>query len=81
MLKEIVMILYVCTPAAQGAEADGPVCRPEALTAVMPANPQQFPAVCNALGAAAAAKWGPGGTEAPDHGKPIACFGVDHSKE
>ena len=79
MLKEVVFILYVCTPPAAGAEDGGPSCRPEALKAAAPAAVQQVPQVCGKLGEAAQAKWGEGGTERPEYAQPITCFAVDHT--
>ena len=78
-LAEVVFVLWVCTPGA--TPADKPTCRPEALTAAMPASPQQLPQVCAALNAEGVKRWGTDGSEKPDWGNPVACFAVDYSSQ
>lgn len=78
MLKEVILLLWVCTPVAHDAP-DGalPICRPEALTAV-DRGPETHSVTCQALNTEAQKRWGahPGRTEFPDFGSPIKCMAL-----
>ena len=89
MLKEVVMILWVCTPPAEALpDGTAPICRPEAMSTSMPAvpTPAALMATCETISAHAKKRWGitgaigDTGTDAPDYGRPVGCFSVDHTK-
>ena len=80
MLKEFVMAVWVCTPAAHDAPEDvGPTCTVEALTTTDPTTPAARSALCQRLGEEALKRWGEDGTAAPVFGIPMGCAAFDYS--